>query len=102
MYGMPILLYLIALNPPKEQFVGAVTANYLVGGVALAVTLAKLGILTERDAVIAGTGLVPLFAGVVTGQFLRGKASQELFRKIVLTILICIGLAMILRNIFTM
>jgi uncharacterized membrane protein YfcA len=98
LFGMPILLYVIALNPPKEQFVGAVTANYLIGGVALSVMLAKLEILTGGDAVIAGIGLVPLFAGVAAGQFLRGKASQELFRRIVLTTLVCIGLAMILRN----
>ena len=98
LYGMPVLLYVIALNPPKEQFVAAVTANYLVGGVALAVMLAKLEILTGRDVLIAGIGLVPLFAGLAAGQFLRGKASQELFRKIVLATLSCIGLAMILRN----
>lgn len=98
LYGLPVLLYIIALNSPKEQFVGAVTANYLVGGVALAVMLAKLEILTGRDAVIAGIGLVPLFAGLAAGQFLRGKASQELFRKIVLATLIGIGLVMILRN----
>ena len=98
LFGPPILLYIIVLNPPKEQFVGAVTANYLVGGVALTVMLAKLEVLTGRDAVIAGIGLVPLFAGVAAGQVLRGKASQELFRNIVLGTLICIGLAMILRN----
>ena len=99
LYGMPVLLYVITLNPPKEQFVGAVTTIYLVGGVALSVMLAKLDILTGRDAVISGIGLVPLFVGVAAGQFLRGKASQEVFRKIVLATLVCIGLAMILRNI---
>ena len=98
LYGLPVLLYIIALNSPKEQFVGAVTTNYLVGGVALTFMLAKLEILTGQDAVIAGIGLVPLFAGLAAGQFLRGKASQELFRKIVLATLIGIGLAMILRN----
>ena len=98
LFGMPILLYIIALKPPKEQFVGAVTANYLVGGVALSVMLAKMEILTGRDAVIAGIGLVPLFAGIAAGQFLRGKARQELFRKILMATLVCIGLAMILRN----
>ncbi len=81
LYGMPVLLYVIALNPPKEQFVAAITVNYLVGGVALAVMLAKLEILTGRDVLIAGIGLVPLFAGVAADQFLRRKSEPGIVPK---------------------
>ncbi|MBF0276780.1 MAG: sulfite exporter TauE/SafE family protein [SAR324 cluster bacterium] len=98
-FGVASLSYLVALNLTKERFIAAASTLLLTGGLVMAVMLAKLEVLSIREISISLFALIPLFTGLLLGQFLRGYISQKLFRYVVMGILTLLGISMIVKNI---
>ena len=97
MYGPVLIPYLIALRLPKDEFVGAIGTLYLIGIVPLLFAFAGFGLMGPTEFGWSAAAALPVFAGVVFGQWLRRHVDQERFRKAVLTLLVFTGVSLVWR-----
>ena len=98
-WSPPVAMYLMARNTPKEQFIAATGFLFLAGCFPLALGLYLSGVLTPLTAVKSLMGLVVVLFGFRIGELLRGRVSQELFRKFVLIAFLVIGVRLVLAGI---
>ena len=97
MYGPVLIPYLLALHLPKNQFVGSIGTLYLLGIVPLLFAFAGYGIMGPAEFGWSAAAAVPVFAGVLAGQWLRRHVDQERFRRAVLTLLFFTGASLVWR-----
>ena len=97
-FAPPIIMYLISLKLPKDEFVGAVGLAYFVGIVPMAVTLAAFGRFGQSEALWGAAALIPVLAGMVMGEKLRGWVSETIFRRGLLVLLLLSGLNLIRQS----
>ncbi|MEM7400056.1 MAG: sulfite exporter TauE/SafE family protein [Pseudomonadota bacterium] len=96
--GPLMIMYLVALRVDKDQFVGTIAQFYLIGAVPFFGGLALSGHLGWRELVASCGAAVMIWFGVLIGQVLRERASGDLFRNLVLGLLIVIGANMIRKG----
>ena len=94
-WSPPIVMYLFARNVSKEKFIAATGFLFLVGSFPLALGYFLSGVLTLGIILNSLIGLIIVLAGFKTGELLRQKVSQELFKKIVLWGFLIMGLRLI-------
>lgn len=99
-WGPPILMYFLALRLKKEDLVQTMGLVWTCGSPPLLVAYVHHGILTAETAPIAAYACVPAFLGLWLGQWLRRVIDEELFRKVILSFLILVGLNLIRRALF--
>ena len=99
-WSPPVAMYLMARNTPKEQFIAATGFLFLAGCFPLALGLYLSGVLTPVTAVKSLMGLVVVLLGFRIGELLRGRVSQEIFRKFVLVAFLVMGVRLIIAGIF--
>ena len=99
-WSPPVAMYLMARDTPKEQFIAATGFLFLAGCLPLAFGLYLSGVLTPVTAIKSLMGLVVVLLGFRIGELLRGRVSQELFRKFVLIAFLVMGVRLILAGIF--
>jgi len=97
---LPIVIYLQALGLEKDRFVQAVGLSLLIGTVAWAGALYYQGALDGRSVTISTLALVPTLLGMAAGHQLRARLSQDLFRKIVFSLLLVLGVNLIYKGVF--
>lgn len=100
LFGPPILMFLVSLHLPKDEFVAAIGAVYLLGGVFLLVALAGVRVLGPEEVALSALATPPLLAGMALGQRLRDKISQRAFRTGLLLTVMLIGASLLLRAAF--
>ncbi|WP_084264862.1 sulfite exporter TauE/SafE family protein [Sneathiella glossodoripedis] len=93
---MPIF-FLVAVGLEKERFVSAVSVLLFSGSTLLAICLQRTDHLGLLEAVYGLLGMVPIMFFIWLGTQLRKKVDQELFRKVVLSLILLIGASMIYR-----
>jgi len=99
-FGPPVIMYLLALKVTKEEFVSCAGMLYLIGIVPVFATLIYKGVLGKPELMLSGIGVVLIMTAVFFGAWLRGRISQEIFRKALLLILIAMALNMLRRGLF--
>lgn len=97
-FGPLMIMYLVALRVDKDQFVGTIAQFYLIGSVPFFGGLALSGHLGWRELAASCGAAVMIWFGVLIGQMLRARASGDLFRNLVLGLLIVIGANMIRKG----
>ncbi len=97
LFGPPILMFLVSLKLPKDEFVAVVGAIYLLGGVFLLAALAGVRVLGGQELLLSALAAPPLLAGMALGQRLRDRISQEAFRKGLLITVMLIGVSLLVR-----
>ncbi len=99
LFGLPLVVYLVALRLPKDEFVGTVSFWNLFGSLPLFGSLAWHGYLTLPVAVASGGGALLSMLGVGVGTLARVYLPQAVFRRILLGILVLIGANLIRRSV---
>ncbi len=97
-FAPPIIMHLIALRLPKDEFVGAVGLAYFVGIVPMILALAAFGRFGRAEALWGAAALIPVLAGMALGERLRGRVSETLFRRVILVLLLLSGLNLIRQS----
>ena len=97
LYGPPIIMYLVSLHLPKDQFVGFIGALYLIGAVVLLVMLTGFRVMGPAELAASAFATLPLLAGMFLGQRLRDRVSQNLFRTGLLITVMLIGAGLLIR-----
>ena len=96
-FGPPLIMFLFALNLHKDEFVGTISTIYLCAGVPLAVGLGVFGVMGAREYLWSAAAAVPVFAGVLIGQWMRTRISQTAFRNGLLLMMVVVGVRLIYR-----
>ena len=96
--GPLMAMYLIALRVTKDQFVGSIALFYLIAAVPFFIGLATTGHLGWMEFLASCGACLMIWFGVLIGQRLRARASAELFRRLVLAVLVVVGANMIRKG----
>ena len=99
LFGLPLVIYLVALKLPKDEFVATASICNLIGGLPLFAALAWHGFLDGETTVASAVGAGIAWLGVLLGGWSRDRIPQDTFRKILLYLLIVVGLNLIRRTV---
>ena len=97
-WSPPVAMYLLARNVSKEEFIGASGFLFLAGCFPLAAGLILSGVLTFEAALQSVLGLIAVVIGFRIGELMRSYISQDLFRKIVLSVFLILGVRLIMTG----
>jgi uncharacterized membrane protein YfcA len=97
LYGPVLIVYLMALRLPKDDFVAALSLMYFLGSVSLYAALAVAQVLTPQVLAASAVGAVIIGVMVYFGQFVRRRIAEERYRKLILLLLMAIGAEMVWR-----
>lgn len=96
-FGPPIIMFLFALHLEKDEFVGTISTIYLCAAIPLAAAFGMFGIMGREAFLWSTAAAVPVFLGVLAGQWLRARISQPAFRRGLLVLLLLVGVRLIYR-----
>ena len=97
-WSPPVAMYLLARNVSKEEFIGASGFLFFAGCFPLAAGLILSGVLTFDAALQSVLGLIAVVIGFRIGELMRSYISQDLFRKIVLSVFFILGMRLIMTG----
>jgi hypothetical protein len=95
LFGAVYAMYFSGLKLGKDPFVAAVALTNGVATLVLAAAMARYDLLSGTDFAGSLLALVPAFAGLMLGQWLRGRIDEDRFRRILAVVLFLIGLNLI-------
>jgi len=98
-WGPPTVLYLLALNTPRERQMAVQGVIYGLGSVMLLAGHLKSGILNAETWGFSAILVVPALIGMWLGFKLGDRFDQERFRRITLLVLIIAGANLIRRGV---
>jgi uncharacterized membrane protein YfcA len=96
-WAAPMAIYLGGRRVPKDEFVRATGFLILVGSIPLLATYVRTGFLGPQLALLSLAMLVPTFAGFMVGERIRGRLSEEGFRKALLVLFALLALNLLRR-----
>jgi len=97
-YGPPIVLFLTALNLPKELFISVLGTILCCGSIALAIAFGSVNILNADNILWSILAIIPCVLGLWIGGKLRHQIPQKLFYRIILGALTLIAFNLINRG----
>ena len=95
LFGPVYAMYLAGLKLDKEHFVAVIALSNVWATIVLAASMARFDLFGGTDFVASLFALIPSFAGLAIGQWLRGYINEDLFRKTLAGVLFLIGLNLI-------
>lgn len=95
---MPVLPYLLSLNLEPNRFVQAINCSFTLSSLVMAAGLARLGLMTFETVIISACGLVLVYVGIKLGSRVRRLLSPDVFRRIVLLLLMLMGASLAVRQ----
>lgn len=96
---IPAVPYLQALALEKDELVQALGLSFTVSTLALAAGLAREGVFHMPLAGASLLALAPALAGMVLGQWVRGRIRPALFRSCLFVGLLVLGFHLVLRSV---
>lgn len=94
----PVLAaFMLSLRLKPDEFVSGLGLMFFTGGVTLALVTAGFGTLSIHGWLTALLAIVPVLLGQIAGQALRPHINPDIFRRIVLGVLLLIGLNLLRR-----
>lgn len=98
--GPAVIMFLVALKVPKEEFIGTIGLIYLLGMVPTGVFYVIEDTLRLEHVWPTLLACIPVILGMAIGTMIRGHINETLFRKLLLITLVVIGLNMIRKAMF--
>jgi uncharacterized protein len=90
-FVIPAVPYLGALNLDKEDMIQALGLSFTVSTIALAAALAAGGAFALGDVGVSSVALAPALLGMAAGGALRGRFSEQTFRRVFFGGLLALG-----------
>ncbi len=94
---VPGVLYIQALGMKRDLFVQALGITFCLIMVALGLFMSRNQILPMETALVSAGALVPTSLGMLLGQQLRHRMSEQVFRKVLFVALCIAGIYMVAR-----
>lgn len=99
-WGPPTVLYLMALDTPKEDAIRFQGVVYGAGALVLLLAHLRSGVLSAETAPLSVAMLVPTVIGLVLGFAVGDRVDQVRFKRLTLIVLVVAGLNLIRRAVF--
>lgn len=99
--GPFVFMYLLALGIKRDKFVQYSSMFLTVAAAVMTITLGWKGVLGWGDALISVASALPIFIGMWVGSHIRQLVPPEVFRKIILGVVMVSGINLIVSNIST-
>lgn len=99
-WGPPIMVYLLARNILKSEFVQVMGLVFLVGAIVLNLSHLNSGLLSAHSAPFSTLMIVPALAGMWLGYRVQDRLDQQKFRRATLFVLLLAGLNLLRRGLF--
>lgn len=99
-WGPATVLYLLALETPKQRQMLVQGVVYSLGAVTLVLGHLQSGVFYWATAIFSGLLMVPTLAGMAMGFWIGDRLDAERTRKIILIVLVIAGLNLIRRGLF--
>lgn len=96
---VPGVIYLQALGFDRNTLVQSLGITFLLATLALAISLSQHNLLPRDLALLSGLALLPAALGLIVGQRIRHRISEDVFRTLFFWALPVAGLYMIVRAI---
>lgn len=90
-FVVPGVMFLQAIGLPRDMLIQAMGMLFTVSTVALGVALGGNGMLSMDQGVLSASGVLPAIAGMMIGQRLRQKLSEDLFKRVFFWALLVLG-----------
>lgn len=97
-FVVPGVLYLQSVGLDRHQLVQAMGMLFFICTLVLAAGLQSVNLLSSATLTLSASAVLPALIGMVAGQWLRKRLSEQSFRRIFFGALIIIGLALILQR----
>jgi len=98
LFGMPVVLFLASLKVSKDEFITSIAVIYLCAAVPFAIGLFYHGAMLPADAFASTLAVIPALLGLEVGRRMIRNVNDAVFRKILLSVLLLMGVSMILRG----
>ncbi len=92
--------YFQAMGLARDDFIRATGMSFLAAALIWATALVERGALDGTTALLSLAALIPTFAGIWVGAWMRGRVSEAVFRNTVFAGLIVLGLNLIRKGAF--
>jgi uncharacterized protein len=96
-FVVPGVLYLQALGITRNELVQAMGILFTVSTAALAIAMQGHGLLSMNLGVLSMLALIPAFAGMFLGQWVRGRMTEQRFKKVFFVSLLVLGVYIVAR-----
>ncbi len=90
-FAFPGVLYLQALGLKRDELIQAMGILFTLSTVGVAISLQSNALLTAELGVLSAVGLMPAILGMVFGQRIRQRMSEDVFRRVFLIALVLLG-----------
>ena len=90
-FVVPGVLFLQAIGLSRDRLIQAMGMLFTASTLALAVALQGNGLLTRELGAFSAVGLLPAIIGMVLGQRIRRRLSEQLFRRVFFIALLALG-----------
>jgi uncharacterized membrane protein YfcA len=101
-FVMPGVLYLQAIGLARDRLVQAMGMLFTVSTLALASALNSNDFISTELGIISILALVPALLGMVIGQKIRSRLSEQLFRRVFFIALLVLGVYIIMTSLIQM
>ncbi len=98
--GAPVAIYMQALGLDKEAFLQAISLSFLITAMVWIVALVDQSAFDRESAIVSLGAVIPAFAGMWIGQYLRRRLSEDKFRRWVFAFLVIVGANLIRKGVF--
>ena len=99
-WGPPTVMFLTALDLPKQDHVRAQGVIYALGAFALFGAHIQSGVMRAETLPLSLAMVVPAFVGMLIGQRINDRIDQTAFRRATLLVLLLAGLNLVRRGFF--
>jgi uncharacterized protein len=95
--AVPGILYIQALDLPRDTLVQALGITFLVFTVALGTSLTSHGLMSSETGLVSLAATLPAIGGMVLGQLVRQRMTEGMFRPVFFLVLLMLGAWLALR-----
>lgn len=95
--GPLLITYLMALRLKREEFVGSISIIYFFGAVPMYAAMLWWDRFGWAEVGWSCLAVAPVYLGMTLGTRLRGRMSEQLFRKVLLGFLVLLSFVLILK-----
>lgn len=95
--GPMLITYLMALRLKREEFVGSISIIYFFGAVPMYVAMLWWDRFGWSEVGWSCLAMVPVYLGMTLGTRLRGRMSEDLFRRALFAFLVMLSIVLIFK-----
>ncbi len=93
--ALPVVLYLLGREPDIHRFRATLLAFFLPASVVTLALFIFIGRVDSDVLTVGAAGVPAIVAGVIIGVWARGHVEAELFRRLVVGLLVCVSVLVI-------